>query len=101
MVDVIFKLTGIQCALEWPNDIILDYKKVGGILIETISGSEKKQPRCVIVGVGLNLNQTEFPKDLVLVAVSLRQKVGRAFDKGVFVGELGEKLVGVFGKRLL
>lgn len=51
--------TGIPSRVKWPNDIYLADKKLAGILIEnTISGSNFTSS---IVGVGINLNQTQFP----------------------------------------
>jgi len=50
---------GLDPQIKWPNDIICDNKKLGGILIEnTIQGSVLKNS---IVGVGLNVNQSDFP----------------------------------------
>ncbi len=46
-------------AIKWPNDILLDRKKMGGILIENLlAGSRMKSS---IVGIGLNINQEDFP----------------------------------------
>jgi BirA family biotin operon repressor/biotin-[acetyl-CoA-carboxylase] ligase len=47
---------GVQSEVKWPNDIVVDWKKLAGILIETkISGPELV---CAIVGIGLNVNLT-------------------------------------------
>jgi BirA family biotin operon repressor/biotin-[acetyl-CoA-carboxylase] ligase len=48
--EAILDLTGLQARIKWPNDLLIRGKKVCGILIE--------QSRAVIVGIGLNLNQT-------------------------------------------
>ena len=47
--------TSIQTGLKWPNDIMLNEKKVGGILIESRS---TQNGLGVVVGVGLNINET-------------------------------------------
>jgi len=44
---------GIESALKWPNDILVDGKKLGGILIEL--RAESDGPACVIIGIGLNV----------------------------------------------
>ncbi len=53
--DAIFKLTGLQARIKWPNDLLIRGKKVGGILIE--------QGVSTIVGIGLNLNQSQAEFD--------------------------------------
>lgn len=53
---------GIHARIKWPNDIYVDGLKICGILIENIL--EGSRVASSIVGIGLNLNQTEFPADL-------------------------------------
>lgn len=68
---------GVESKIKWPNDIYIEDKKVAGILIEnSLRGSLLQE---VVVGVGVNLNQEEFAKDL-LCAVSLKQALQQAFD---------------------
>ena len=59
---------GIECAIKWPNDIWLDGRKLGGVLIEA-----KPQEGWAVIGVGLNLDiaTDEFPPELRETAVSL------------------------------
>ena len=51
VVNGIKKLIATQCQLKWPNDIILNNKKLGGILIESKSNN-------VVIGIGLNVNES-------------------------------------------
>src|SRR5260221_9243897 len=55
-------VTGLTVDLKWPNDLLIRGKKVGGILTEM--HAEPNQVRFVIVGIGLNVNQEEFPGEL-------------------------------------
>ena len=48
---------GVACGIKWPNDLLLDGGKLGGILIESISSAA--EPRVAIVGVGLNARVPE------------------------------------------
>jgi BirA family biotin operon repressor/biotin-[acetyl-CoA-carboxylase] ligase len=64
--------------VEWPNDLIIDQEKVGGILIET---QTRGQAAYMIVGVGVNLNNRRFPEYLRHSATSLYLKSGKRFDK--------------------
>jgi BirA family biotin operon repressor/biotin-[acetyl-CoA-carboxylase] ligase len=68
--------TGLSVDLKWPNDLMLAFKKLGGILTEM--HAEPSQVRFVIVGIGLNVNQEKFPAELSAIATSLRVQTGRA-----------------------
>ena len=67
--------TGLQLDLKWPNDLILNGKKLGGILTEMYA--DTTLVRFVIVGVGINVNQEKFPGDLSGIATSLRVESGK------------------------
>src|SRR6195256_6914228 len=67
--------TGLAVDLKWPNDLLVDGKKVGGILTEM--HAEPSQVRFVIVGIGLNVNQEKFPGELGNIATSLLTETGK------------------------
>jgi BirA family biotin operon repressor/biotin-[acetyl-CoA-carboxylase] ligase len=53
-VDAIAQSTGIVCDLRWPNDLMLDGRKVAGILVQLANG-------VAIAGIGINVNHASFP----------------------------------------
>ena len=67
--------TGLLPELKWPNDLLLNGKKIGGILTEM--HAEPSAVRFVIVGIGINVNQEKFPAELSVIATSLRKESGR------------------------
>jgi BirA family biotin operon repressor/biotin-[acetyl-CoA-carboxylase] ligase len=71
--------TGLAIDLKWPNDLLLDGKKLGGILTEM--HAEPSQVRFVIVGIGINANQEKFPSELTSIATSLRSQSGRSISR--------------------
>lgn len=71
--------------LHWPNDLILDGKKVGGILTEIIDGVP-------VVGVGLNLNQTSFPAELADRAISLAMHRKSQYDPERIAAAIFERI---------
>lgn len=91
--DVLRTLYAIQVDIEWPNDLILNAKKVGGILIESASSSGKKAPRYLLIGIGINLNQTSFPSEIKTQASSLYLLTKRHFDPAKLPHALAEALV--------
>lgn len=73
--------------IKWPNDIIVNDKKAGGILIENIlRGSNWAYS---VVGLGLNLTQPSFPPDLPH-ATSLLQASGVSFERNTVLNRLRE-----------
>lgn len=76
---------GHDVRVKWPNDVHLDGRKVGGILIEVPS------PRRAVVGVGINADNTlaDAPQEIRTRAVSIREAMGRRCDVGdLLVGTL-------------
>jgi len=78
VADVLSKLhEGWDIRIKWPNDIIINDKKAGGILIENVlRGSNWSYS---IVGLGLNITQTSFPTALPF-ATSLKMASGKDFS---------------------
>ena len=71
------EVKGLHPRIKWPNDIYLGNRKLAGILIENaLSGSTVQHS---IIGIGMNVNETDFPPDLPN-PVSLRQATGSEID---------------------
>lgn len=66
--------------IKWPNDILINRKKVAGVLIE--SQWEGNKIKGSVVGIGLNINQVDFPQEIIHKTTSLALTNGRAFDRG-------------------
>ena len=75
--------TGLEVDIRWPNDLLLDGKKCGGILVETAINSVQTEAelRYAVIGVGINLNHDHFPHELTALATSLRMKRGRVVPR--------------------
>lgn len=67
--------TGASCQIKWPNDLVLDEKKVCGILTEMSTGPDGIQ--YVIVGIGINVNRNIFPDEIAHMASSIEKGQGR------------------------
>lgn len=70
--------SALHAQLQWPNDIVLGGRKVGGILTELLPDADDR--RVPVIGVGINLNQTEFPEEIADRASSLRMQRGHWFE---------------------
>jgi BirA family biotin operon repressor/biotin-[acetyl-CoA-carboxylase] ligase len=78
-VEAIAQSTGITCDIRWPNDLMLDNRKVAGILVQLIEGR-------AISGIGINVNHISFPPDIE--ATSLRLHAGRPIDREAILSAL-------------
>ncbi len=81
-VSVTEAIEAIACVrpqLKWPNDVLLDGKKVSGILLESSFDSNRLSH--VVLGIGLNVNQRKFPPAIYDVATSLSLFADKKFDR--------------------
>jgi len=69
----------LQPDLKWPNDVLIDGKKVCGILTEM--NAEPTRVRYVVVGMGINVNQVSFPREFADLATSLRLVTGSEWSR--------------------
>jgi BirA family transcriptional regulator, biotin operon repressor / biotin---[acetyl-CoA-carboxylase] ligase len=83
--DLFNRYAGDETAIKWPNDLYWRDRKAGGILIESSISGEKY--RHAVVGMGININQSGFPAELVN-PVSLRQITGKEHDVESMAREL-------------
>jgi BirA family biotin operon repressor/biotin-[acetyl-CoA-carboxylase] ligase len=75
--EAIKENTGIEPKIKWPNDIIVNNKKLAGILTEL--NAETDEVRFVVIGIGLNVNNDE--KSLPAGATSLRQHKNESLNR--------------------
>jgi BirA family transcriptional regulator, biotin operon repressor / biotin---[acetyl-CoA-carboxylase] ligase len=82
-VDAVEQALGLAAQLKWPNDVMVNRYKVGGVLAEARGGA-------VVVGMGLNVNQAraELPTDARLPLASLRTIDGVERDRAAVLAEL-------------
>ncbi len=85
---------GVDCAVKWPNDLVLNRKKVCGILTEM--NLEEDYIREVIVGIGINVGQESFPENLRDSATSLYRETGRHFSRAQILCRLVDVFAGLY-----
>ena len=78
----------VRVDLKWPNDVLVDGKKLCGILTEM--NAEATRVRYIVVGIGLNVNQNTFPKELS--ATSLHLVTGSEWSRVELVAALLKSL---------
>jgi BirA family biotin operon repressor/biotin-[acetyl-CoA-carboxylase] ligase len=77
LADTLLAYAPGQVRLKWPNDVLLNGRKVAGILTEL--GAEDNEIQYLVIGVGINVNLEEFdfPPELRPIATSLRRELGK------------------------
>jgi BirA family biotin operon repressor/biotin-[acetyl-CoA-carboxylase] ligase len=81
--EAVEEATGLSAQIKWPNDVMLNRRKVGGVLGELKDG-------VVTLGIGINVNQTreQLPRDARTPAASLRTITGQTYDRAALLGSM-------------
>lgn len=75
--------TGLDPGIKWPNDIVLNGKKLVGILTEM--STEIDYINHVVIGVGINVNMTDLPEEIKGKATSLRLEMGQVVKRSPII----------------
>lgn len=71
----VLREAGLGPDIKWPNDLLVNEKKICGILAEM---ADAPKGRVVVVGIGINLKRSNYPPELAETATSIEQEMGRA-----------------------
>ena len=83
VAEAVQELTGAEVGIKWPNDIVLNGKKICGILTEM--SAEIDYINYVVIGVGVNVNTPDFPEALVETATSLKIELGQSVKRSALI----------------
>ncbi len=83
----------VDSNVKWPNDLLIEGKKVAGILTEARMDAD--QTRDLVLGIGLNINGAyeDWPLELQAIATSIRQETGQAQDLNRFTAALSGRVM--------
>lgn len=90
----ILKLTKLDCKIKWPNDLVLNGKKICGILTEM--NVSRQNIDYVLIGVGINVKQKHFPEELSQIASSLYLESGELFSRTKLIAEILEEFEALY-----
>lgn len=93
-VEAIAETAGVRPGIKWTNDLVLEKRKLVGILTELSIQAESKLVDYVVVGIGTNCNHgdQDFPPEVRPMAISLREATGRAVDRNAYAAALIRQL---------
>lgn len=87
---MIYDMYEIKLDIKYPNDLYLNGKKIAGILTTINTLGEKIN--YLIISIGFNVNETDFPEEVKEIATSLKKEFGRDFDKEKIIKEIIKKI---------
>lgn len=80
------RLCSETCSIKWPNDILLNNKKICGILTEM--SAEMDYVHYVVIGCGINVNQDYVPMELEQIATSIKMETGTRYQRSELIAEI-------------
>ena len=95
--NAIESVCGIRAGIKWVNDLIINRKKICGILTETSVESESGYVQSVIIGIGINVNgqREDFPEEIQAIATSLAMETGKPIIRARLAAALIRELDGL------
>ena len=95
--NVVFELYGYKLELKQPNDLLLNNKKICGILTETttIKGRVKE----IFIGIGFNVNENDFSDEIIDIATSLYKETNQKYCREDIICKIIENLETEIEKR--
>ena len=80
--------TGLKAGIKWPNDVIINRKKVSGILTEM--SAQADYVNHIVVGIGINVHIDEFPEELKNIATSIFLELGIKNNRAALIERICE-----------
>jgi BirA family biotin operon repressor/biotin-[acetyl-CoA-carboxylase] ligase len=80
--------TGLEAEIKWPNDILVNGKKTGGILIEMKSDKDLLYFLAIGIGVNVNMSPDALTEDIRPFATSLKAEIGKSVDKITLLSQI-------------
>lgn len=105
VAEAIEKVSGVECKIKWVNDIYAGGKKLCGILTEASVNVEQGGLEYAIVGMGINVQNVTFPKNVADIATSIKLETGENISRSLLAAEvlncLEEKLESITDKSFI
>lgn len=101
LIQAIEEVTGLTPEIKWPNDILINGKKIVGILTEL--QAEADRVHSVIIGIGMNVNHAldQFPEELQSVATSIAIETGKPSDRAEVIQAILRKFEKLYTSYLI
>lgn len=86
--ESIERIAPVAVSVKWPNDLLIDDRKVGGVLCESSTSARSGPFQVVGIGVNVNGRREDFPESLRKAATSIREETGKIANRNLLVAQL-------------
>jgi len=86
VAEAVRTVTGLPAEIKWPNDVVINRRKLAGILAEGASQGGTLQH--VVLGLGVNLQATAYPAEIALRVTSIEAETSRPSDRALMLAEI-------------
>jgi len=90
LAEAIRETTGLPAEIKWPNDLVIERRKLAGILAE--ASAQGAEFEYVILGFGVNIRPVAYPPDVARRATSIEAELGRPIDRGLLFARALERM---------
>jgi BirA family biotin operon repressor/biotin-[acetyl-CoA-carboxylase] ligase len=90
LAEAVRETTGLEAEIKWPNDLVVERRKLAGILAE--ASAQGAALDYVILGFGVNVRPVTYPADVAHRATSIEAELGRQIDRGLLLAKALENL---------
>lgn len=98
IVDIFKEKYNVKIDIKTPNDLIIKYKKTGGILTE--SKMQGELVKFLVIGLGINTSKMNFTKDIEDIATSIKKSYGIEVDRDFVLSEFCNRFEQALERRL-
>lgn len=81
LAEAVERTTGLAPAIKWPNDLLVDRRKLAGILAEGVASPSAALVQAVVLGYGINVAAAAYPPELASRVTALEPELGREVDR--------------------
>lgn len=82
------KIAPVQVGIKWPNDLLIEERKVCGILLESVAEDERLVSVIAGIGIDVNIDASDYPESLLDIATSLKRELGQEVDRATVIAEI-------------
>ncbi|MEA4811610.1 MAG: biotin--[acetyl-CoA-carboxylase] ligase [Anaerolineaceae bacterium] len=93
LIRALENLEGIESFIKWPNDVLLNYKKIAGVLVESLWDGD--QLKAIVLGIGINIKEESIPdvKRIIYPATSIQTETSRIISRSVLLSEILKQIM--------